>query len=51
MNVQRAREYSKVEWTGVQFSPDGKLMMITTAADLIMVADAYNLTLEYALHG
>jgi COMPASS component SWD2 len=34
-----------IEWTGLKFSPDGKLILLSTNGSLIKLIDAYNGTL------
>lgn len=39
-HLHRSQYKKRAEWTGIQFSPDGKMLMITTDSTYILVVDS-----------
>lgn len=49
--VQRARQLSLAQWVGMDFSADGKNMLVYTDASLMLTIDAYDLKIKKLITG
>ncbi|CAI4224519.1 unnamed protein product [Auanema sp. JU1783] len=51
MTFQVGKELDNAEWTGIEFSPDGKLIMLNTNSDYIKIVDAFHGDTKAVLRG